>query len=261
VLYFPDSASPLRILIFKMTSTPKKRKLEDYFLSSSTSSKKCLTSSSPRHEDLGRLIPGLSIIHEFATQEEETRILSFLDAQTWRDDLARRVIHYGGSYCLMPPRDASPVERRKIESNIIPADPLPSSLDLLLDRMIQHQVYASSARPAYCIVNEYRESQGISAHVENFRFKSPVCGLTLCNGDYIRFRELTKPDDGSVRSGRAAKAERTGKMVDVFMPRRSLLIMRGTAREQWQHEIVRSRKEREGSNWRRLSLTFRTDKS
>jgi alkylated DNA repair dioxygenase AlkB len=160
----------------------------------------------------------------------------------------------------MPPKTATPEERRRIESTIIPADPTPTELDVLLDRMIEYSIYTDLSRPEYCIVNEYKGSQGISAHVENFRFKSPVCGLTLCNGDYMRFRELTKPDDGSVRSGKALKAERTGKVVDVWMPRRSLIFMSGEAREKWQHEIVRGRKGRDGKDWRRVSLTFRTDK-
>lgn len=138
---------------------------------------------------------------------------------------------------------------------------MPFEFDFLIDRLIGRKLYTKASVPEYCIVNEYREAQGISAHVENFRFKSPVCGLTLCAGDWMRFHELVKPDDGSVRSGKAGQAERTGIKRDIWMPRRSLLVMSDDARSKWQHEILRSRRDRNTKDWKRVSLTFRTDKS
>ena len=157
----------------------------------------------------------------------------------------------------MPPRDASPATRTKIEKDIITADPMPEALGLVLDRMIERGIYLAGQRPEYCIVNEYTQNHGISAHVENYRFDEPVCGLTLGDGDFIRFHELEKADDGSVRSGKARVAKRTGRRVDVWLPSGSLCVMSGESRWKWQHEIVRGRKgRREG--WRRVSLTFRT---
>ena len=243
-----------------MNIAKKRRSIDDYFVPSRKRVQPSHDGSDQRNVTFHHLIPGLSIIHEFATHAEEQDVLAFLDAQQWRTDLARRVIHYGGTYCLMPPRNATPQERKAIESNIITADPVPEELQPLIERMIQRGLYTTDSRPEYCIVNEYKDSQGISAHVENFRFKSPVCGLTLCKGDYMRFHELIKPDDGSVRSGKASQAARTGRPIDVWMSPRSLLVMSGEARKKWQHEIVRGRKGRDGRNWRRVSLTFRTDK-
>ena len=85
--------------------------------------------------------------------------------------------------------------------------------------------------------------------------------LTLAGGDYMRFHELREADDGSVRSGKAALAVRTGVRKDVWLERRGLCVMRGEARRSWQHEIVRGRErvKREREGWRRVSLTFRTD--
>lgn len=85
-------------------------------------------------------------------------------------------------------------------------------------------------------------------------------GLTLSAGDYMRFHELVNEDDGSVRSGKAGKAERTGSKVDVWLERRGLVVMRGEARRRWQHEIVRGRKGGKVKGWRRVSLTFRVEK-
>jgi alkylated DNA repair dioxygenase AlkB len=109
--------------------------------------------------------------------------------------------------------------------------------------------------------NEYTPatSLSISAHVESFRFGEPVCALTLGDGDSMRFHELSAPHDGSVRSGRAREAQRTGRRVDVWLPARSLLILRGEARESWMHEIV-GRRRGKGRGWRRVSLTFRVGK-
>lgn len=205
-------------------------------------------------------VPGLSILNAFITKEEEAELVSFLDAQQWRTDLSRRTMHYGGTYCLMPPRDAPPDVRRAIERNIISAPQIPDELSFLLDRMTEQGLFTLDSRPEYCIVNEYHPGQGISAHVENFRFGEPVCSLTLAGADDMRFHQLNEAHDGSVRSGKASVAPRTGRKTDVRLDRRSLVVLRGDARSKWQHEIVRGRKSAKSSTWRRVSLTFRTEK-
>lgn len=75
----------------------------------------------------------------------------------------------------------------------------------------------------------------------------------------MRFHELSAAHDGSVRSFKANQAPRTGRKADVWLPSGSLLVLRGKARYEWQHEIVRSKKGRVGDNWRRVSLTFRVE--
>ncbi|KAK6423930.1 hypothetical protein LTR95_016469 [Oleoguttula sp. CCFEE 5521] len=204
-------------------------------------------------------LPSLSTVPGFLTTSEEASLLAFLDRQSWRTDLARRCIHYGGTYCLMPPRSASPSTKKKIESQIFTADPLPPELGFVVDRMVDAGMYSADARPEFCIVNEYAPGHGISAHVENFRFGEPVVGLTLGQADTMRFHELVEEDDGSVRSGLAGKAKRTGRKVDVLLERRGLVVMRGEARRKWQHEIVRGRVKGRGEGWRRVSLTFRVE--
>ncbi|MCJ1279264.1 hypothetical protein MMC21_007088 [Puttea exsequens] len=136
------------------------------------------------------------------------------------------------------------------------APPMPSELSWLLDRMITNGICSAHQRPQYCIVNEYHGALGISAHTENFAFGEPVAGLSLLDACPMRFHELEEACDGSVRSGKAAKAKRTGRRQDVNMPGRSLLVMRGDSRWRWQHEIVRSGKGRT-AGWKRVSLTFR----
>jgi hypothetical protein len=52
----------------------------------------------------------------------------------------------------MPPRDATPDERKRLESTILTTDPIPSELTWLLDRMVDQNLYETGARPEFCIV-------------------------------------------------------------------------------------------------------------
>ena len=162
----------------------------------------------------------------------------------------------------MPPRDnkdrcrQEEVNPKANKGALVQAPPIPPEFDWLLQRMIDHGIYRHDQRPQYCIVNQYTRNLGISAHTENFTFSQPVVGLSLLSSCPMRFHELVSPDGGSVRSGKAQMAKRTGRFVDVKLPGRSLVIMNDDARWKWQHEIVRSRKGR-GEGWERVSLTFR----
>lgn len=254
-----------------MNATPKKRKaINDFFIpiakQQTMQGAKCMdlkttripkspieVTTTPR---LGVGVPGLEVHHDFVDPNEERELIAFLNGASkckWRTDLTRRTMHFGGTYCLMPSK-ANSLSTSKPE--ILHAPPMPQEMDWLIKRLVDANVFSSSQIPQYCIVNEYTGNLGISAHTENFQFAEPVVGLSLLSACPIRFHELTKPYDGSVRSGKAGKAAKTGKVVDVQMPGRSLLVMRGESRWKWQHEITRSTKGR-GSGWKRVSLTFR----
>ncbi|KAL8785957.1 MAG: hypothetical protein Q9195_008421 [Heterodermia aff. obscurata] len=207
----------------------------------------------PKKDELVTSVPGLTMYKSFVTAAEERQILDFLNDASWRTDLSRRTMHFGGTYCLMPSKSVS-TERQQAE--ILQAPPMPIQLSWLIDRMVDMGIFQEDKKPQYCIVNEYTGNLGISAHTENFQFGEPVVGLSLLSSCPIRFHELARPFDGSVRSGQAAKAERTGKVVDVQLPGRSLLVMSGESRWSWQHEIVRSSRRR-SLGWKRVSLTFR----
>jgi len=266
------------IAISPSSSSNKRKTLHDYFATHSASPLKKIKLSPTTHDSLPKppttsnltqkpsttsnlpnLPPGLSLHPNFITPAEESTLLNFLDCESWRTDLSRRTLHYGGTYCLMPPRTATPSERKAIESQIYTASPIPPELDFLITRMISAGFYTERNKPAFCIVNEYLPGHGISAHVENFRFGEPVCAVTLAGSDVMRFHELEKADDGSVRTGKAGKAPRTGVKRDVWLERRGMMVMTGESRRRWQHEITRGRVKGKEGGWRRVSLTFRTD--
>jgi alkylated DNA repair dioxygenase AlkB len=158
-----------------------------------------------------------------------------------------------------------PEKGSQAKPQILQAPPIPPAFDWLLSLFVKQGIYSSDDLPQYCIVNEYRNDQGISAHVENFSFGEPVCSLSLGDSCPMRFQQLVKDNDGSVRSGKSKLAEKTGRKEVIQLPGKSLLVLRGEARRRWQHEIPRSRKNRKGTSgedreWRRVSLTFRVMK-
>ncbi|MCJ1258820.1 hypothetical protein MMC24_006654 [Lignoscripta atroalba] len=247
--------------------TKKRKALTDFFSPVAKTPKAASQDTTP----LSTPVPGLTLYKEFVTTEEEKRILSFLNSEqcTWRTDLSRRTMHFGGEYCLMPPRQETPTDetpptqasqtpKPKAKPAMIQAPAMPSEFDFLLHRMLDLGIYdpVSRQKPQYCIINHYTSNLGISAHTENFSFAQPVVGLSLLCPCPMRFHELVERHDGSVRSGKATQAKRTGRWVDVMLPGRSLLVMNGDARWRWQHEILRSGRGR-WEGWERVSLTFR----
>ena len=253
----------------KPSASKKRQVIDDYF--NSTAKRHCqfqCLSMAARNDRLPKepekivpglrttSVPGLTILEDFITVSEEQEILKLLNDPTkctWRTDLSRRTMHFGGTYCLMPPKTTI---SQNAKPQVVQAPSMPEELSWLLQRFVDLGVFPDKKRPQYCIVNEYTGNLGISAHTENFQFAEPVVGLSLLSSCPIRFHELTNPFDGSVRSGKAGKAERTRATVDLGMPGRSLLVMRGESRWKWQHEIVRSTKGRD-VGWKRVSLTFR----
>lgn len=249
--------------------TKKRKLLTDFFTPTAKVAKPSPASPCPPCK---QAVPGLSLYPNFVSGAEESQIIQFLNSDqcTWRTDLSRKTMHFGGEYCLMPPRVPPGAtgprrDNRAGESHSSPpnpqpetiqAPPMPPEFSWLIHRMHARGIYSPAQTPQYCIVNHYTSSQGISAHTENFSFAEPIVGLSLLGACSMRFHELLAPDGGSVRSGKAQRAKRTGRRVDVWLPARSLLVMREEARWRWQHEIVRSVKGR-GEGWERVSLTFR----
>ena len=80
--------------------------------------------------------------------------------------------------------------------------------------------------------------------------------LPLLRDCEMHFDELVIPNGGSVRSGKAQKANRTGRLFNVLLSGRSLVVMNGDAWWRWQHGILRTSKRR-GLGWERMSLMYR----
>ncbi|KAI4097570.1 MAG: hypothetical protein LQ344_000303 [Seirophora lacunosa] len=189
-------------------TTTKRKAIDDFF---TPTKRRFEPPDSTRGTQLGRTneplklarqdtaVPGLSLCRDFISPTEEQDILAFLNDPskcTWRTDLSRRTMHFGGTYCIMPSKKEFPV-RSKPE--VLQAPEMPQDLHWLVQRFVDSGVYDDGRRPHFCIVNEYTGNLGISAHTENFQFGEPVVGLSLLSACPIRFHELAEAFDGSIR--------------------------------------------------------------
>ena len=170
----------------------------------------------------------------FIEQQDAARLLSEIDAAPWRDDLKRRVQHYGYRYDY---------KARRVTSDSY-LGPLPSWLDTMAGRLLDDGYFAQ--RPGQVIVNEYLPGQGIAPHVDcEPCFGDVVASLSLGSGCIMVF----------------ARAE-TGETVSHYLEAGSLVVLRGASRFDWTHGIpVRKSDIVDGLatiRQRRVSLTFRT---
>jgi alkylated DNA repair dioxygenase AlkB len=179
-------------------------------------------------------VPGLKYLAEYVPGPAEVALLAAVDAEPWRDDLKRRVQHYGYRYDYTA---------RTVDPSMY-LGPLPVWAQPLVTRLVADG--HMPAPPDQLIVNEYEPGQGISAHVDCVPCFGPVvCSITLGSQCVM---ELSSVEGGAVE--------------ELLLDRGSLLVLAGDARYKWRHGI-RGRKtdtlgERVLVRGRRVSLTFRT---
>lgn len=181
-------------------------------------------------------VPGLRLIEEFISKEQEAAIIAEIDRQPWLMELRRRVQHYGFKYDYRA-RDIDESMRIK---------PIPEWALVVAKPMRSRNIF--SGQPDQMIVNEYLPGQGISAHVDCVPCFGPVvASLSLQSNIGMKFR-----------------AKRDDTEVEVYVPRRSLLVLEGDARFLWTHEIPARKSDRVAGmiqqRSRRLSCTYRTVK-
>lgn len=178
-------------------------------------------------------IPGLQYLPEFVDAPLERTLLDALGAQPWRDDLQRRVQHYGYRYDY---------RARKVDISMR-LGPLPSWLMSLAEKINRLEVM--SKVPDQAIANEYEPGQGISRHIDCVPCFGPViASLSLGSACNIAF---SAPG---------------GRVVEKTLERRSLLVLSGPARYDWSHCIPGRKSDMiqnvRVARSRRVSLTFRT---
>ena len=181
-------------------------------------------------------VPGLLYVREFITPEEEQRLTAKIDAGKWREDLKRGVQHYGWRYDY--------TARRVDPSMRLGA--LPDWADDIGRRLVAAGLLA--APPDQVIVNEYKEDQGISRHVDSAGFADGIVTISLLESWEMVFRHQ-----------RGAQKRKVSRRLE----RRSAMILTRAARYNWTHEIPARKNETDpstGKRWkrgRRISLTFR----
>ena len=151
----------------------------------------------------------------------------------WRNDLSRRVQHYGWRYDY---------KARAITPDMH-IGALPDWLEQLAQKLYDETGLFDRV-PEQVIVNEYLPGQGIAMHTDHKGFGPTVCTISLGDDWEMDFSENWKDKQPAL------------------LHRRSLVLLTGESRSVWQHGIA-PRKSELAANGRRnrkrrLSLTFRT---
>lgn len=186
-------------------------------------------------------IPGLYVQKEVLTTDHEEKIIQDLDHMKWSDELSRRTIHQGYRY---------PYSR----GGLIKIEPISGIFSYLAKYLYDNHVMSNTkdvddrVYPDQVIINEYLKDQGIGAHVDRQDFGPIVVAFSLNADTNMIFRNVE-----------------TKEKTEIYVPRRSILIMSGESRNKFTHEIPRRKtvltpdgNVTKGEDYRRVSITYRT---
>ncbi|KAF2879487.1 hypothetical protein ILUMI_26682 [Ignelater luminosus] len=159
--------------------------------------------------------PGLFVVNDFITEDEEQLLLSLVTFNETENDSTslkhRQVRHYGYEFRY----DINNVDKNEPLLNKIPVE-----CDFLWDRLKKCSDFKSFC-PDQLTVNYYKPGQGIPPHVDTHSaFEDPLLSLSLGSSVVMDFRHDS------------------GKHIPVFLPQRSLAIMSGESRYDWTHGIT-----------------------
>jgi len=191
-------------------------------------------------ETEARLENGLWYRPDFISAEEEEALLVFIGAldlthaaggEKGEYQAKRRHANFGWSYDF---------KREKL----IPGPPLPPFLGRFA-RRIEKWLDLPRGRVVEALVNEYTIGTGLGWHRDNEKFEH-IVGISLAGWVRMRFRSLpirTPHHDGHLVS--------INPTVGIELEPRSVYLMAGPVRWDWQHSVAPART-------LRYSITFRT---
>ncbi len=172
-------------------------------------------------------ISGLAYAPNYITEAEEARLVEAIDAEAWDTSWDRRRQIYGGGYGVN-----SGINR-----------PIPDWGIAIADRLLADG-RSHALRFDHMLVNEYLPGQGIALHCDYKPYDRTVVSLSLLAACLMDFRHVA-----------------SGARTFLLLQRRSLMVLDGDARYEWQHGIARRKNDRwKGqvlARRRRLSVTFR----
>ena len=180
-------------------------------------------------------VSGLKFVAEFLTPKQQDYCVQQVDAAVdqWRNDLSRRVQHYGWRYDY---------KARAITPDMH-IGALPDWLGDLAQRLYDETGLFDRV-PEQVIVNEYLPGQGIATHIDHPGFGPTVCTISLLDDWEMDFSENWRDKSPAL------------------LQRGSCVLLTGDARSVWQHGIAPRKSEATDTGRRprkrRLSLTFRT---
>lgn len=176
------------------------------------------------------LPPGMRYETDFLSAEEERHWIAFaqslpLKEMNYKGYMARRrVVSFGGKYDYV---------RNRLDEG----PPIPGELDPLRDKVA---AWLGAAPDAFTqvLVAEYREGTPLGWHRDVPDFED-VVGVSLLSDCVMRFRPYPP------------QSPRKADILKIDVQPRSIYLLRGAARWDWQHSVAPTRA-------LRYSITFRT---
>lgn len=207
------------------------------------------------------IVNGCRIWEEWITPEVESELLREIDNGKWEESLKRRVQHYGFPFNY----------KTLMLDYTTPTVPISETCAALA--MSMHALSSdddgelrSSSTPApapltQLTVNEYFPGQGIASHIDTKNCFGPhIFVLNLGSGIVMRLQyrgDGTAPADND----NDHEASTASNKKNLWLPRRSLLLLGGDARYSWSHGISPRYFDKVSGalipRERRVSLTFR----
>lgn len=160
-----------------------------------------------------QLPPGLFIVENFVSEDEETLLLSLNDFSSDSDTMKhRKVKHYGFEFRY----DTNNVDKDKPLQQ-----KLPNECNFLWNRLKSANTIFADFIPDQLTINHYNPGQGIPSHVDTHSaFEDPIISLSLSDAVVMEFKNVKREHKS------------------VFLPQRSLLIMSQESRYNWTHGIT-----------------------
>lgn len=185
--------------------------------------------------DIKTNIPGLEVLENFVTEEEEEKMLKEIEKNQWATLAHRRVQHYGYEFIY----GKNTIDKTKYIGE------LPDFSEGVLNRINDvSRKFNDGKIFDQMTINEYQPGAGIPPHVDTHEtFEECFVALSLGSGIVMTL----KNEEGEQRH--------------VFMPARSLIVFKGEARHAWYHMIATRKIDRvKGKLFfrrKRISLTLR----
>ncbi|KAK9144098.1 hypothetical protein Sjap_004001 [Stephania japonica] len=169
-------------------------------------------------------IPGLYLIRDFVTDDEEKELLAAVDSRPWNGLSKRRVQHYGYEFLY---------EIRNVDTKRHLGE-LPSFVSPILERISS---FSSGAEAVHGIVdqltvNEYPSGVGLAPHIDTHSaFEGSIFSLSLAGPCIMEFRRYSQGAQfPSFATDKQGKSSDNCLKKALFLPPRSMLVLSGEAR-------------------------------
>jgi alkylated DNA repair dioxygenase AlkB len=173
-------------------------------------------------------ISGLIYLPEYISFQHHDWLIEQIDGQSWDTSMKRRVQHYGYRYDY---------KARKVTEDMYLGQ-LPAWLNRIALQL--HHDGLIDTVPDQVIINEYQPGQGISAHIDcQPCFGHRIFSLSLGSAAIMEFSQAGK------------------EKVEILLASRSVIMLYGEARYNWEHAIPARKLDNGIERGRRVSLTFR----